>query len=137
MKVVIDTNVVVSAALKDRIPEEIILFITGNSDFDWVVSQEILSEYRHVLRRPRFNLPEEITQKWDTAFDTFARLVEVDLSVNFSRDQKDAKFLACALATDAEFLITGDRDFSEATKLNHTTIISASLFKKLVCDTWT
>lgn len=136
MKIVIDTNVVVSAVLKDRIPEEIILFVVEKSDFDWIVSPEILNEYRQVLRRTKFNLPEEIIQKWDIVFDTFARMVEVDLTINFPRDQKDAKFLACALATEAEFLITGDRDFSEATKLNHTTIISASMFKKLVCDTW-
>jgi hypothetical protein len=32
-------------------------------------------------------------------------------------------------------LITGDRDFIEAQKLVNTTIISVSLFKKLVCDT--
>lgn len=136
MKVIIDTNVVVSAVLKDRIPEEIILFIVKNSDFDWIVSSEILGEYRQVLRRPKFKLPEEIIRKWDTAFETFAHLVKVDLAVNFPRDQKDAKFLACALATNAEFLITGDSDFSDATKMGNTTIISASLFKKLVCDTW-
>lgn len=28
--------------------------------------------------------------------------------VDFPRDQKDAKFLACALTTNAEFFITGD-----------------------------
>jgi predicted nucleic acid-binding protein len=52
----------------------------------------------------------------------------------FPRDQKDAKFLACALATKAEFFITGDRDFSQAQKLIETTILSVSLFKKLIID---
>lgn len=28
---------------------------------------------------------------------------------------KYAKFLACAIASDADYLITGDRDFSEST----------------------
>ena len=44
----------------------------------------------------------------------------------------DNKFLACALATNAEFFITGDRDFSQAQKLISTTILSVSLFKKLI-----
>jgi hypothetical protein len=32
----------------------------------------------------------------------------------------------------AEFFITGDRDFSQAQKLLNTTILSVSLFKKLI-----
>ncbi|MEK6406007.1 MAG: putative toxin-antitoxin system toxin component, PIN family [Acidobacteriota bacterium] len=57
-----------------------------------------------------------------------------NLELEFARDSKDAKFLACALVNDAEFLITGDRDFTQAEKLVNTTIISVLLFKKLVCD---
>ncbi|MBA3532672.1 MAG: putative toxin-antitoxin system toxin component, PIN family [Ardenticatenales bacterium] len=62
-------------------------------------------------------------------------LIEVDIAIEFDRDPKDAKFLACALAAQADFLITGDRDFTEAQKLLTTTILSVYLFKKLVCDT--
>jgi predicted nucleic acid-binding protein len=61
--------------------------------------------------------------------------VEVDIPLGFPRDQKDAKFLACALAAQANYFITGDRDFAEALKLVTTTILPVSLFKKLVCDT--
>ena len=53
---------------------------------------------------------------------------------DFPRDQKDAKFLACAQAAEADYFITGDRDFTEAKKLVTTTILSVSLFKQLVCD---
>ena len=49
MKVLIDTNVVISAALKDKDPEMVILFIARHSDFEWIVSQEILEEYKAVL----------------------------------------------------------------------------------------
>ena len=56
------------------------------------------------------------------------------IEIDFPRDRKDAKFIACALAGRAIFLITGDRDFTEAQTLMDTTIISVSLFKKLVCD---
>ena len=57
-------------------------------------------------------------------------------AVNFPRDPADAKFLACALAVDAEYLISGDRDLTSACKVGSTTIITASLFKTLICDTW-
>ncbi len=50
MRVVVDTNVVASTILRDRLPEPVILFIIARPDFEWVASQEILTEYREVLR---------------------------------------------------------------------------------------
>ena len=35
---------------------------------------------------------------------------------------------------DEDFLITGDRDFSEARKFGRTKIISVSQFNRLVCE---
>ena len=48
--------------------------------------------------------------------------------MDFPRDRKDAKFLACALADKADFLITGDRDFTEVETLGNTEIVSVSCF---------
>jgi putative PIN family toxin of toxin-antitoxin system len=135
MRVLIDTNVLVSAALKDKIPEEVILFVVSHADMQWIVSPDILAEYKAVLGRKKFGLPPEIRAKWFDVLDTCTTVVMADVAIEFPRDRQDAKFLACALAANADFLITGDRDFIEAQKLVNTTIISVSLFKKLVCDT--
>ncbi len=136
MKVIIDTNVVVSAALKDRNPELVILFVVQHPAFEWIASQEILDEYIGVIQRPKFRLSDTIMQKWVTMFTTLVTLVEVRTTVDFPRDQKDAKFLACAIAVDAAYLITGDKDFTEAYKVANTTVLSVALFKELVCDVW-
>ncbi|MEA2173557.1 MAG: uncharacterized protein QOD00_1149 [Blastocatellia bacterium] len=136
MKIVIDTNVVVSAALKDREPETVILFVVEHPDFEWIVSASILDEYKEVLRREKFGLPEDLLRQWDEMFDVLTTIVEADSRLDFPRDRKDAKFLECALAIDAEYLITGDKDFSQAQKLVNTTIISVPMFKKLVSDIW-
>lgn len=134
MKVVIDTNVLVSAAIADRNPEAVILFVVANPEFEWVVSAEILSEYKEVLSRSRLRLTQEQQERWFNLLDEVAILIEVNVDIDFPRDQKDAKFLACAVVAEANFLITGDRDFSEVQTLGNTTIISVSLFKRLVCD---
>ncbi|MEH2466656.1 putative toxin-antitoxin system toxin component, PIN family [Nostoc sp.] len=134
MKVIIDTNILVSAAIADKNPEAVILFVVANSDFEWVVSAEILAEYKEVLKRPRLNLTEAQHQRWVYLIDSVTTLIDVDVEVDFPRDRKDAKFLACAIAAEADFLITGDIDFNEAQTLLNTTIISLSLFKRLVCD---
>lgn len=80
-------------------------------------------------------MQETLLLRWFELLDQMTINVDVDIELEFARDRKDAKFLACALASDADFLITGDRDFTQAEKLVNTTIISVSLFKKLMCDT--
>ena len=50
------------------------------------------------------------------------------------RDPKDARFLACALAARADYLITGDKDFSSAQPLPHTTVITVRDFVRLFLD---
>lgn len=72
--------------------------------------------------------------EWVEIIDTFITLIDVKLEVNFPTDRKDEKFLACAIAAEADFLITGDSDFNQAQTLVNTTIISVSLFNRLVCD---
>jgi len=136
IKTIIDTGITVSAAFRDRDPEAVILFIVEQEDFEWMVSPAILEEYNEVLARKKFNLPPEILQKWREMFEQFTTNIEVDIKVDFPRDQKDAKFLECALAAEADYLITGDKDFAEAQKLIQTTIISASQFKQLIVENW-
>lgn len=134
MRVVIDTNVLVSAVLKDRDPELVILFVSERDDIEWVVSPEILVEYREVLSRPKFALPADILQGWFELLDFLTVCFETDLEIDFPPDQKDAKFLSCAISATADYFITGDRDFTGAQKLLNTTILSVSQFKKLVCE---
>lgn len=135
MIAVIDTSVLVSAALKDRDPEAVILWIVAQADWEWAVSSEIMAEYKEVLSRDKFRLPPEVRQKWFEQLDTFTTMVGVDASLQFPRDQKDGMFLACTLTSRADYFVTGDRDFTEAKKLVSTTILSVSLFKKLMMST--
>jgi putative PIN family toxin of toxin-antitoxin system len=134
MKVVIDTNVLVSAVLKGRVPREVIQFIFDNPDWQWIASEEIVMEYKEVLSRRKFKLTDEVICEWFEIIDTFITRIDVNLEVDFPRDRKDEKFLACAMAAEADFLITGDSDFNQAQTLVNTTIISVSLFNRLVCD---
>lgn len=133
-KVIIDTNVVISAILKGRVPRLVIQFIVDSSNYQWVVSREILAEYKEVLNRKKFKLPDEIKNQWLEIIDLAITLIYVNVEVDFPRDRKDTKFLECAVATEADFLITGDTDFNEAQSLIDTAIVSVALFKKLVCD---
>ena len=132
MRVVIDTNVVVSAALRDRGPERVILAVVERPEFEWLASAAILQEYREVLSRPKFALPGALLERWLRVLDVSPTFVDIPLNIDFPRDRADAKFLECALACGADFLITGDKDFEEARRVVKTTIISVAQFEKLV-----
>lgn len=88
--------------------------------------------YRSFTPQKKFFFSPETLRKWETILRRDTRLITVSAEIDFPRDRKDAKFLACALSTDADFFITGDGDFDEARKMVNTTIISVSMFKKLV-----
>jgi len=132
MKVIFDTNVFISAVLRDRNPEAVIVWVVDQPEWQWVVSSEILREYREVLRRKKFSFSAEVLKKWEKVLDKNTKKVRVAQRFNFPRDQKDAKFLACAIASKADYLVTGDSDFSDARKLDNVTILSVALFKRLV-----
>lgn len=137
MKVVLDTNVLISAAWRDKSPEAVVLWVAFQDDWEWMVSQEILNEYKEVLRREKFDLSAKVIEKWDYLVTNLTTVVDVKVAVDFPRDQKDAKFLSCALTADADYLITGDKDFGEAYKVEVTTVISVSGFKRLIIENWT
>jgi len=134
MRVVVDTNVLISAVFRDRLPEDVIMFLVGSPDIDWIATDKIVQEYREVLRRKKFGLTETVIQKWEKMLEEVILIVPDSIIIAFPRDQKDAIFISCALSADADFLITGDKDFSEAKKITNTTILSAAIFKKLVMD---
>lgn len=134
MKVLIDTNILISALLRDGKPEAVILWIMAHTEWEWFVSPTIMDEYRAVLQRKKFGFAPAFAQQWIDLLDESTVLCEPDISVNFPRDRKDAKFLECAQFIKADLLITGDRDFSEAQSLTDTIIISPSNFAKLFME---
>jgi len=129
MNVLIDTNVLLSAVIRDRLPERVVLHVAGRDDLHWLVTPEILTEYLEVLRRPKFALEPEILERWNNLLAM--RTVNVGSPAHvpeFPRDPKDALFLAAALAARADLLITGDKDLLEAGALVATRILTVAEF---------
>ena len=133
MRVIVDTNVLVSATITNGKPEAVIDFIANDEEWEWIVSEAILDEYKDVLNRPKLKLSDAVKQKY--LVERVTTKIEVEEKVNFPRDRKDEKFLACAIDGDVDFLITGDRDFEEMqTLLPKTIIVSVAVFKELAID---
>jgi uncharacterized protein len=125
MNVLVDTNVLLSAALRDRLPERVMLYVAGRVDMRWLVTPDILAEYSDVLRRPKFGLDAETLGRWAELLAM--RTINIGnppRAPDFPRDPKDAPFLAAALAAHADFLITGDADLLDARDLVATRIVT-------------
>lgn len=97
-----------------------------SKDHEWIVSSAILKEYNEVLARRKFGLSGEILAEWRERFQSFTTHIEPDVKIDFERDRKDAIFLECAIAGEADYLVAGNRDFDDAVDLVKTKIASVS-----------
>lgn len=134
MKIIFDTNILISAALKGGKPKSAISLVIASSRFVWIASDVIIQEYKEVLNRPKLKLPTTTKQEWLEMIDLAVKLIDVSITVDFPRDRKDAKFLACAIASNADYLVTGDRDFEEILDLGVTQVVTVSQFLELIED---
>jgi uncharacterized protein len=130
VKVVIDTNVLVSAAIRDRLPERVVLWCVAQPGLDWLVTAEILKEYIEVVNRPKFGLESATVAWWVELIGRRTRMIAPRVEIAFPRDRKDAKFLMCAVSGGADVLIAGDADFSEAETLLSASIMNAKQFAR-------
>lgn len=132
MRVVIDTNVLISAVIRDRLPERVLRWCLTQPDFEWIVSPVILAEYESVIRRPKFRLDAGTINRWLELIYLDTLLTNGPTDIDFPRDPKDTPFLACATWSHADFLITGDHDFSEAPNQITSQIVNVRQFVEIV-----
>lgn len=62
LRLVIDTNVVISAALKPEGLQRTVLLLAMSKPARWYASKEILSEYDTVLARPELKIRRSLRQ---------------------------------------------------------------------------
>jgi putative PIN family toxin of toxin-antitoxin system len=130
-RVVLDTNILVSS-----------LFFTGAlSRFVelWrkgkiipVISKETFEELTRVLQYPKFSLlKDEINSVIELEILPYFEIIEVVKPVkNVCRDPGDDKFISCALAAYADFIVSGDKDLCELRQYKTVKIINPSDFLK-------
>jgi len=109
IRVVLDTNVVVSAHLNSEGYERYALDLVLAGKLQLFASRAILAEYEGVLRRPKFAIPPKLAAKSLRQLRAVARIVELQHELNVTRDDADNRFLECAEAARADYLVTGNK----------------------------
>jgi len=109
LKVVMDTNVFVSGVFFSGPPYEI-LKAWQEGEFELVVSQEILDEYRRVGEILSEEHPQVDLNPILTFVIEHAKVYQpVELDQPICEDPDDDKFFACALASGSKVIVSGDK----------------------------
>ncbi|MEI8011856.1 MAG: putative toxin-antitoxin system toxin component, PIN family [Candidatus Omnitrophota bacterium] len=129
MKVVIDTNVLVSGLFFSGTPARILkAWHTGQ--FQLLLSDEILHEYKLVLHEMTQKKPVLNPQKIVSFIRHTAHFVKpVTLHHQVCTDKDDDKFIACALAAKA-IIVTGDKALLKTAGYKNLTVLTPSEFEQ-------
>jgi uncharacterized protein len=128
MKIVLDTNVLVSGLLNPYgAPGQIVLMV-ASGEISLCFDARILAEYREVLLRPNFGLQSdqvaallEQVRAGGVAFTAYPLRRQLP-------DRDDEPFLEVAIASNADFLVTGNIRHYPVSLRAGATVVSPATF---------
>ncbi len=131
MKLVIDTNVVISGIFWKGIPNKILMnWFKGG--FEVFISASILAEYEEVLKRIGSGLTLEEIQNWiELIIINSSIVVPLGNLKIIESDPDDDKFVECALSGQAEYIVSGDKHLLNLKEYQGVKIVSPAHFFEL------
>ena len=133
MRVIFDTNVLVSAALKaDSQPSRAWLWAAQHATI--LASATTAKEIHTVFQRPKFDrfLSQQQRTFFLFSFDAEAEIIPITRTITLCRDPKDNKFLELAVCGAADYLITGDDDLLALHPFEATSILTPAQFLAII-----
>ena len=109
LRLVIDTNILVSAALKPDGLQRTVLLLAITKPARLYVSDPILAEYREVLARPELQIRKSLRLQFLQLIRNHAHRVTPWQPLEVTKDPDDNRFLECADAARADYLVTGNQ----------------------------
>jgi len=109
LRLVIDTNVLISAAIKPAGLQRTVLLLAITKPARFYVSEPIQEEYGDVLGRPELRIRKGLRQQLLQLIKNRSHLVGPMRRLEITRDPDDNIFLECADAARADYLVTGNQ----------------------------
>lgn len=126
-RVVLDTNIIVSALIFGGIPRKVTDLVVDKK-FRPVMSEELMTELRRVITE-KFPLARHELEIYEKLMRRYAIWVVLgNRRVIASRDPDDDKFIETAVAGDCKYIISGDKDLLTLETYGGIKILSASDF---------
>lgn len=108
LRLVLDTNVIVSALLQSAGRPRSVLTIALSKPAQLFVTSEILHEYRVVLARPRLRIQKGMASRFLALIEKRSKQVVPRRRLRIAADPDDDIFLECAERARADYLVTGN-----------------------------
>lgn len=141
MRVVLDTNVWISAYLNPRGVPGRILDTLASRRIEVVSTEHLWTELRRVLYEPKVRELLETRNLWDDARLLVAMRLRVEFVENQSphenwlaEDPDDDWVIQCAMTANADYIVTGDKALLGLAKVGNATILSPTDFVTRVLD---
>ena len=109
LRLVIDTNVLVSAALKPNGLQRTVFLLATTKPARWYVSRPIMAEYAAVLARPELKIRKSLRLQFIQLIKNHSNSVTPTRLPQLTSDPDDNIFLECADAARADYLVTGNQ----------------------------
>jgi putative PIN family toxin of toxin-antitoxin system len=109
LRLVLDTNIVVSSALKPDGLQRTVVVLALTKPARWYVTETILDEYREVLARPELKIRKGLRTQLMQLIGTRTHLVRPRRALQVTHDPDDNRFIECADAARADYLVTGNQ----------------------------
>lgn len=132
MRLVFDTNIIISALLFDGSkPSK--AFDIGITQGALLFSLPTLAELEEVLWRNKFDryISHEERKQFLTSLILHSTPIETNETISECRDPKDNKFLELAVCGKADFIISGDEDLLVLNPFRNIQIITPDSFLKI------
>jgi putative PIN family toxin of toxin-antitoxin system len=129
-KVIIDTNIWISFLITKNL-RVLDKRITAKA-IRIVFSLELIEELLAVVNRPKFKkyFHKDDVENLIDLFDVYGDLFDVNSQISICRDKKDNFLLALAKDSEADYLLTGDKDLLELKAFGTTKIVKVSDYLK-------
>ena len=108
IRVVLDTNIIVSALLQPFGPPGRIFVLAIGGSIQLCISGDVYAEYEEVISRPRFQWSEDIIGGALHTIREQSLWVRPTETIRACSDPDDDIFLECAHAAQADYLVTGN-----------------------------
>jgi putative PIN family toxin of toxin-antitoxin system len=108
LRLVLDTNIVISAALKPEGLQRTVFLLAITKPARLYVSDSILAEYREVLARPELGIRKGLRHQFLQLITGHSYRAAPVRPIRITRDPDDNIFVECADAARADYLVTGN-----------------------------
>lgn len=129
MKIVVDTNVLISGVFFGGYPRTILKSIVMK-EISACASTDIINEYDEIVQEMIERKQGHLNSDLLAPLIQTLEIIEPQERIKASRDPDDDKFLECAKAAKALYIVSGDKDLLVLEKFESIEIITAKDF----CD---